>query len=161
MRPQVQSFLSRSHPSFDRMTMFSVSRFATMQRFTSLSLTIFVVVGLLAIAGCDSGGENAEPPSVPTGLRGVQNGIAVDLNWQSALNADSYNVYRVTGDADVDASGGTVNSDPITETGFSDSSVQAGAVYSYSVTAVGADGQESNASASITLRVFADPPARP
>ena len=132
------------------------------QRVVFLLGTAFFILGCLIVSGCDSGGGgSAEPPSVPTGLSAVQAGAAVDLEWQTALNAESYNVYRATGDTDVDASAGSVNGEPVTDTGFSDSSVQAGTVYSYSVTAVGEDGRESNASASITLRVFADPPARP
>jgi poly(3-hydroxybutyrate) depolymerase len=134
-----------------------------MPRVAPLILAVFIVAGLFAIAGCDSGGGTTEPPSVPTGLSGEQDGVAVDLTWQSALNADSYNVYRATGDTDVNASSGTqVNTDgPVTGTSFTDASVEAGTVYSFSVTAVGADDRESNASASITLRVFAEPPTRP
>ena len=114
------------------------------------------------MSGCDSGGNgSAERPSVPTGLSAEQDGSGVVLDWQSSLNAENYNVYRATGDTDVDASAEAVNGEPIADTGFSDSSVEAGTVYSYSVTAVGANGQESNASASVTLRVFADPPTRP
>ncbi len=113
--------------------------------------------------GCDSGGgEPADPPPTPIGISAVQEGNAVELDWQSSLNAESYNVYRAPGDTDVDSSADRVNGDtPITDTAFTDESVQAGTVYSYGVTAVGADGRESSASASITLRVFAEPPTRP
>lgn len=124
-----------------------------------------LVVVLLFAAGCDSGGDSGpsgEAPSVPTGIDAVQQGAAVDVTWKASNRADGYNVYRARGDAEVNVSGTPVNGESsISDTQFSDSSVQSGTVYSYRVTAVGAGGAESNPSASIQIRVFADPPARP
>jgi len=39
--------------------------------------------------------------------------------------------------------------------------VQAGTIYAYRVTAIGEGGEESNPSAIVRLRVFAEPPSRP
>lgn len=156
----MSSFLVLPESSlFYRMSLFFIAQPSVSRRVVAL----LVVFGLLTVMGCDSGGgEPADPPPIPIGLSAVQKGNAVELDWQSSRNAESYNVYRAPGDTDVDSSADRVNGDtPITDTAFTDDSVQAGTVYSYGVTAVGADGRESSASASITLRVFAEPPTRP
>lgn len=117
---------------------------------------------LLVGAGCDSGGDATEPPSVPVGLEVAQQDADAALSWRASTRAESYNVYRASGDATPDGSGTPANGDtPISGTSFTDTSVQAGTIYSYRVTAIGEGGEESNPSAIVRLRVFAEPPSRP
>jgi len=126
----------------------------------------FVLTGvallLLVAAGCDSGGGSPEPPSVPVGLDVVQQDANAALSWRASTRAESYNVYRASGDATPDGSGTPVNGDtPVSGTSFTDTSVEAGTIYAYRVTAIGEGGEESNPSAIVRLRVFAEPPPRP
>jgi len=126
----------------------------------------FVLTGvallLLAAAGCDSGGGSPEPPSVPVGLGVVQQDADAALSWRASTRAESYNVYRASGDATPEGSGTPVNGDtPVSGTSFTDTSVEAGTIYAYRVTAIGEGGEESNPSAIVRLRVFAEPPPRP
>jgi hypothetical protein len=92
-------------------------------------------------------------PSAPTGLAsipGTANGRPViDLSWQASTESDlaGYNVYRRTGPS---GSFNRMTSKPVAGPAFSDTTVDPAATYTYRVTAVDNDGNESNPSEEIT-----------
>jgi hypothetical protein len=88
------------------------------------------------------------PPAVPAGLQAVFSGPGqqpfIDLIWAPVADADlaGYNIYR-------HESGGVVakiNSEPVKDPAFRDIQVISGKIYSYSVSAVDARGNESGRS---------------
>jgi len=92
-------------------------------------------------------------PSAPTGLAsipGTANGRPViDLSWQASTENDlaGYNVYRRTGSSGPFT---RVTSKPLVGPAFSDTSVDPAGTYTYRVTAVDHDGNESSPSEEIT-----------
>jgi len=105
------------------------------------------------------GDEAAEPvcatpvninPAIPTGLVGVVDGMVVTLDWDNNTDYDLsyYNVYRdgaVIGTSDV--------------SNYTDEPALGG-IYEYHVTAVDAEGAESEASEEVTMPVGNLPPMR-
>lgn len=96
------------------------------------------------------------PPSAPSGLATIPGGevghLAVDLSWQVNIENDlaGYNVYRRPG------TGGDfkrLTDKPVAGPAFSDTAVAAGNSYTYRVTAVDADGNESMPSSEATEMV--------
>ncbi|HEU4637037.1 MAG TPA: fibronectin type III domain-containing protein [Edaphobacter sp.] len=91
-------------------------------------------------------------PSVPTGLasiRSVQNGRPViDLSWQANTEVDlaGYNVYRRSG---AEGSFTRINSKPVVGPAYSDTAITPGTSYTYRITAVDNDGNESRPSEEI------------
>jgi subtilase family serine protease len=86
------------------------------------------------------GGTTTTPPSAPTGLGYSVNGGTVTLNWTTASDAASYNVYR-----------DTVKIGSPTTVSYSDT-VPNG-TYFYYVTAVNSSGQESVPSNTVSVTV--------
>jgi fibronectin type 3 domain-containing protein len=86
------------------------------------------------------------PPAKPAGLvvSGAEPG-SVTLSWNSAANADSYDIYRANSEYNTPVKTGTV-----TGTAWTDDTVSAGAMYYYSVRAVNPSGPSPNSN-----RVFA------
>jgi Fibronectin type III domain len=87
------------------------------------------------------GGGDVTPPSVPTGVNGSPVGSSeVDLSWTASTDnvggsgVAGYNVYR---------DGTQVNGSPITSTSFNDTGLQPATQYSYTVSAVDNQGNES------------------
>lgn len=92
--------------------------------------------------------DDTFPPARPAGLQAVFSGMAqksfIDLAWTPNTDPDlaGYNVYRRVGpEAPV-----KINSDLVKTPAFTDSNVQPGTRYSYSITAVDLRGNESERS---------------
>lgn len=81
-------------------------------------------------------GNVAVPPNTPTGLGAVQNSTSVSLNWDSVLNASSYEVYK----SRVGGSGYSLLKSGLTSPGYTDTSAPAGSAYYYMVKAVNSIG---------------------
>jgi fibronectin type 3 domain-containing protein len=92
-------------------------------------------------------------PSAPTGLAsipGAENGRPIiNLSWQANTENDlaGYNVYRRTGPSGPFT---RMTSKPVAGPAFSDTAVDPAATYTYRVTAVDNDGNESSPSEEIT-----------
>lgn len=86
----------------------------------------------------------------PTGLH-VANATnnSVTVAWDTASQASSYNVYR---------SHAKVNSRPITTNSYRDTGLTSGSTFTYSVSAVTANGGESEKSEPITAKTTGVPP---
>lgn len=100
-----------------------------------------------------------EPPDAPMTVRGeALSDTRAEISWDSVKEADSYNVYRAVG-----TTGGyrKVNTEPVTETKFTDSSLSNN-VYLYKVTAVNTAGESSKSSNFATVDLSKeDEPAGP
>ena len=84
-------------------------------------------------------------PRRPAGLAADAGDATVALDWQAAADCDgdavsSYNVYRKTSNQ---VGYEKINTDPVTDTGYTDTSAENGPRYYYVVTSVDADGDES------------------
>ena len=88
------------------------------------------------------------PPDTPTGLSATVNGASVELSWDAASDATSYNVYR----------GGSllssVSSNSYTDSGLADGT------YLYEIAAVNVNG-ESTSKASVSATIDTAPPDTP
>lgn len=129
----------------------------------SVAALAFAIL-LLTLPGCDSGGGGEEtlPPPPPVRLSAVQGSGSISLSWDTNApeRTDGFNVYRAAGQTPT-ADGTPVNGGtPVSEPAFVDDGVTDGTVYQYVVTAVG-EGGESDASSSVEIRYFPDPPTRP
>ena len=91
---------------------------------------------------------NNEPPAAPTNLSATANGSNVNLTWDEAADATSYNLYR---DSSLIASPTT---NAFTDTNLADGT------YLYEVSAVDEAG-ESISKASVSTTVNNEPPAAP
>ncbi len=94
----------------------------------------------------------AAPPTPPTGLEAVINTLAapeIDLVWQPSPEAAGYKLYRRGGPGDP----AQLTSMPVQGLSYSDTSVQAGIRYRYSVASVDVQGTEGTRSAEITESV--------
>ena len=112
---------------------------------------------VLTLIGCSGGGGgNAAPPSSPTNVEATSQDGSVALTWDGVAAADEYRVYRATSSTS-GVSGSPVSDAPLTESTFTDSSVENGTQYYYRVTAVG-EGGESDPSSEVTVRPFPTPP---
>ena len=100
--------------------------------------SVGVVRDTFAIVKSTSSG----PPSAPTGLAATPGNSRVDLGWNAAASATSYNVKRAT------VSGGpfTTLAMGITTTTFADTTVANGTTYFYVVSAVNASGEGADSS---------------
>ncbi|PSQ94290.1 MAG: fibronectin type III domain-containing protein [Bacteroidetes bacterium QH_2_63_10] len=107
----------------------------------------------------DRDGDEPTAPAAPSGLEGTSLDGAVELTWEAVEEAEEYDVYRDT-ESGVDASG-----EPLvegrSETGYTDDSAENGTTYYYVVTAVGAEGNESDPSGEVEKTPFDEPPSRP
>jgi len=95
----------------------------------------------LIVTSGGGGGGDTTPPSVPTNVNGTPVGSSeVDLTWTGSTDdaggsgVAGYNVYR---------DGTKVNSSLVTGTSFNDTGLQASTQYSYTVSAVDNQGNES------------------
>jgi hypothetical protein len=91
-------------------------------------------------------------PTVPINLSATGGVGQVSLNWQPAVGATSYNLYRSIMPG---AEGNTPFRTGLTSTSFVDSGLTNGTTYYYEVTAVNANGETAQSSeASATPRAF-------
>ena len=106
------------------------------------------VLGAAEVASLAGEPLDATPPTAPAGLVTTENGVAVDLGWSAAADAESgvaaYRVYRDDGAGGAKALLAEVAA---TQTAYSDAAVAVGSLYSYEVTAVNGHGLEGPASA--------------
>jgi poly(hydroxyalkanoate) depolymerase family esterase len=99
-------------------------------------------------------GLNVTGPPAPTGLTVTgTTDTTVSLSWNAVSGAASYNVYR---------NAVKVNASPVTATAYTDTGLDAGTTYSYTVSAVGS-GSEGSQSAPVngTTTGTASGPAAP
>jgi fibronectin type 3 domain-containing protein len=141
------------------------------RRPVSLLLKTALLGLALAIAGCGGTGSNEEDgsddgsggtgisaPAVPSGLSATPQDGAVQLGWDAAGGADTYNVYRGTSSG-VDASSSPLDTG-IDQTSYTDETAEEGTEYFYAVTAVasgGGESAESDASGEAEAIPFAAP----
>ena len=92
------------------------------------------------------------PPAVPSGLAAVGGTKQVDLSWSANSESDlaGYNLYR---------NGVKVNTTPITATTYVDTGLVDGTTYSYRLSAVDTDGNESAQSGAVSATTLGEPPA--
>lgn len=135
--------------------------------------TCVIFLGLaMLVAACDSGGSNGKegngpdttPPPVPSGLSATSGDSEIELSWSavSSSDLDGYHLYRATSAINSVEGMTPVNgSTPITETQFTDGSVDNGTTYHYRLTAIDTNGNESEASSEVEVTPFPTPPDRP
>ena len=89
------------------------------------------------------------PPAVPSGLAAVGGTEQVDLSWSANSEADlaGYNLYR---------NGVKVNTTPITATTYVDTGLVDGTTYTYRLSAVDTDGNESAQSGAVSATTLGD-----
>lgn len=106
------------------------------------------------------GGGETSPPSAPSGLEAESGSAEVTLDWGGveASDLDGYNLYRATTPIDSVSSAQRLNDERLSDTTFTDSAVENGTVYHYRVTAVDENDNESDPSAEVQVRPFAEPP---
>ncbi|CAF3426611.1 unnamed protein product [Rotaria socialis] len=80
----------------------------------------------------------------------LHNYNSVSLSWKPVSSAHGYNVYR---------NGGKVNGATISGTTFTDSNLNSGSTYTFTVKAVSSSGSESSASNSATGKTTEESPA--
>ena len=119
----------------------------------------YVVTGVADEEGDPSGEAEAVPFAPPSGLEGTSGDSQVELSWEAAAGADTYNVYRST-ESGTGASG-TPLEEGISGTAFTDGSAENGTTYYYVVTSVNPNDAESPTSGEVEKTPFADPPDRP
>lgn len=92
------------------------------------------------------GRNNCTAPAQPASLLATPNGNnRIDLTWDAAAGAATYDVYRAEGSCP--ASGATLIASGVASTAYSDTAVSGGTTYAYQVAARAADACESIRSA--------------
>ena len=119
----------------------------------------YVVTGVADEEGDPSREAEGAPFTSPSGLEGTSGDSRVELSWDAAAGAETYNVYRDT-ESGVDASGSPL-AEGVAETAFTDESGENGTTYYYVVTSVNANGEQSASSKEIEKAPFAKPPPPP
>lgn len=94
-----------------------------------------------------SGFNPIEPPTELQVTETTNN--TVSLSWKSVTSATSYNIYR---------NGQKVNSQPISGTTFTDTNLNSGSTYEYTVRALSSSGSESLPSNLVTAKTSGTPP---
>ena len=100
---------------------------------------VLLLAGALLLIGC-AGAASSQQPEQP-GLNVPVTAHSATLSWNpSATDGVGYRVYRSTQSGESYA---LLNSEPVSTTSFTDSTVKNGETYFYVVTAVDADFNES------------------
>lgn len=145
----------------------------------SFSIIIFLLVFIYGCGGTSTdpqGGNggteppppttppaDTTPPSPPANLEGVSGDGELTLNWgeNTEPDFDGYKVYRAE-ESFTSVSGRTpLNSQLLSEAGYTDTNVENGTTYFYRITALDEDENESNVSSMVEITPFATPPSRP
>ncbi len=87
------------------------------------------------------GGTGLSAPAAPSGLEATPQDGTVQLGWDAAGGADTYNVYRSTSSG-VDGSGSPLDTS-IDQSSYTDGTAENGTEYFYAVSAVASEGGES------------------
>ena len=99
---------------------------------------------------CNGGGSDTTPPSQVSGLSGFANTTSIDLDWFDNNEADlaGYDIYRsqTSGNGYL-----KINSNQLSLSSFSDTSVTGGITYYYVVTASDISGNESINSSQVSV----------
>lgn len=130
--------------------------------FAGILISGLVVTG----AGCDGAGsggddtndgdeEDPTVPAAPSSLESDAGDELVSLTWQGEEEDSTYNVYRET--ASTDGVEGSALATDISETSYEDQAVENGQTYYYRVTAVNAEGNESEPSGEAESTPFTSP----
>lgn len=131
------------------------------------ALSVVLLAGLVAVGmGCGGSGSNGSgdrsAPSAPSNLSGTSGDGKVKLEWKRVVEAEAYNVYRATSSSSVMDSSLIMKEAPLTgavsSTTYTDGSAQNGTRYYYVVTAIGAEGAESDPSEVLSRAPFSSPP---
>jgi len=125
------------------------------RRVLPLLLAGVSIVGLVVLsAGCGGAGSSSAP-NAPSALEADAENGGVSLSWQASEKAEAYNVYRST------SSSSGAEGDPlatgVSQTGYTDTSVENGQTYYYRVTAVDDNDKESDPSGEVPSTPFASP----
>ncbi len=114
-----------------------------------ICLAAFVTVFLLAACGKRQSAASQTPPK--------STGHSVSISWAASKSAVAgYIVYRVSASGKTDR----LTMRLVTDTKYTDTTVQAGQTYTYYVTSVDAKGVESKPSDKITATVPSTAPAK-
>jgi hypothetical protein len=109
----------------------------------------FVTIFLLAVCGKRQSAAGQTPPK--------SSGHSVTITWTPSKSAvTGYIVYRVSANGKTDR----LTMQVITDTKYTDGTVQAGQTYNYYVTSVDGKGAESKPSEKITATVPSTPPSK-
>ncbi|VVB98808.1 Uncharacterised protein [uncultured archaeon] len=113
-----------------------------------LVLTVFVL-----LFGCAGSG-----PAAPSGVtaKGVPQGVQVSWSASAANNVIGYNIYRSNAAGQL---GGKLNTAPVNDLSFTDSDVQDGHTYYYTVKAVDSNNAEGAGSAQVQFIAQLKPPS--
>ncbi len=108
--------------------------------------------GSVTLTSSGSGGADGPGGAVTITLsgQGVAPGHSVTLTWGAEVGVLGYNVYRRSSGSDPWVK---LNSSPVPNSTYTDSTVQSGQLYSYAVSAVGSDGSESGLSEIVTVLI--------
>lgn len=145
------------------------TRSITWRQALRIAATGLLLVGLsLTGAGCgvfggngeeedDGGDEPDEPtaPAAPSNLTADAREASVQLSWASVDGADTYRVYRSS--SPTSGVTGSPLDTGLSQTSFTDEDVETGPTYYYRVTAVDADGNESEGSGEVQSTPFTNP----
>jgi Tol biopolymer transport system component/fibronectin type 3 domain-containing protein len=90
------------------------------------------------------------PPEIPADLTAVTNGAVVTISWNANREQDlaGYNIYRTSGTTKK-----KINATPVNQPRFQDANLGDG-IYTYEITAIDTNANESGPSAAITARVY-------
>ena len=99
-----------------------------------------ISTGYITFSGSGGGGSTTKP-STPSGLNASASSSCIDLTWNSASGASSYNVYRSTS-----ASGTYSYLSNTYSTYYTDCSVSSGTTYYYKVSAENSAGESDKSS---------------
>ena len=114
------------------------------QIYRSITLFLFVITLFCLILGCGSD-EDTEPPATPRGVRSITGDDLVTVEWFPNGEADlaGYNIWR---DEDGDETFDLLAEVSADSSSFVDEEVINGRTYSYAVSAIDYDGNESELS---------------
>lgn len=127
-------------------------------------LGVLGVLIAITAAGCGLLGVfDSTPPPVPSELTANSGEGQIQLSWEQSQADDlrGYHVYRARSSFNKASGKDPINSEPLTRSSYTDSTVQNGTTYYYRVTAIDEHDNESSPSNKVTVTPFAEPVGRP